>query len=401
MNTKPFDQTADVTGQQLYRLTRLYQLPNFVKSASSDAIYGEDEMENHQYADPTYRAFPCHTGPATYISTLFFLDKKADMNPEKAAFIEQRLDNFAYLHGILQSVAALKTKIASINKISSLDELPDEDFALILDPQDSPDGTRARLYPLRNALEVKKAAEWLEQYKDDISYDIRQKIAEAILSKAEVFGAGLGDLDEFLHKQAGIGACAYNDAAKLVNNRAALLKKMGKHDISTKLSEIAKTINKNPTAVNNSEQLIKLAGLIDDIDRETGLNRLVNDLTRPEDVFFEITEKLATTLRNEHISTVSGNIYKLADFDGLKLNDVRDTMGSEFADAISTGGLFVSPEKMAEIVPTLPLNDSELFDSFLQSFGISPVAKEAAHVSNRLSDEDLVTLASSHKPAKW
>ena len=68
-------------------------------------------------------------------------------------------------------------------------------------------------------------------------------------------------------------------------------------------------------------------------------------------------------------------------------------MGTDFADAISAGGLFVSSEKLAEIVPTLPRGDAELFDRMLNSVGIHPVAKEAAHTRGGFDDADLRALA--------
>lgn len=397
MSFKLLDQTSDINGQQLYRLSRLYPLPTFVKQASSDAIYGENDMQNHQYADPTHRAFPCHTAAATYISTLFFLDKQAEFNPEDARFIESRLDDFAFFHGISQVVNKLKTKLASDIPRNDLDKLSDDSFALVLDASESPSGAIERHYPLRNALEVKKAAEWLRTYEQELPYKHRQKIATKVLCKAAEFGAGLGDLDEFLQKQGGVGTCAADDAAQFLFNRARLYKRAGKLDYAVQMGRLAKTVASRIGVLHDQDQRIKLAGLVDEADRESGLTRFVDDLQKPEDVFFAITEKTASKLREEHLTTTSGNIYKLADFDKLRLTDVRDMMGEDFADAVSAGGLFISPEKMAEIVPTLPRGDADLFDRLLSSIGINPVAKEAAHERGGFDTADLLALAGLHK----
>lgn len=391
------DQTGDLNGQQLYRLSRLYSLPDFVKKASSDAIYGNDQLENHQFADATMRQFPCHTGPATYISALFFMDKRAHMDSDRARFIESRLDDFAFVHGISERLTKIKEKLAADRPTDNVNDLSDDAFALILDAGESRSGQRERHYPMRNALEVKKCAEYLQEYRDAFAYKYRQKMASAILDCAHRHGAGLGDLDLFLEKTAGRGAAATEEVGQLLFNRARLLKRAGKEDFAVKMAEIARTIAVRENAIQDQDQLVKLACLVDDMDRETGLNRLVSDLPRPEEVFFSLTEKTASEMRSKHFSTMSGNIYKLAEMDNLRLADVRAMMGDDFATAISTGGLFVAPEKLAEIAPTLPRGDAELFDRMLASVGISPMAKEAAHERGGFDNSELRALASMHK----
>lgn len=395
------DQTGDLNGQQLYRLSKLYTLPAFVKTASSDDVYGTDELEAHQFADPAARMFPCHTGPATYVSTLFFMDKLASIDPERAEYIAGRLDDFAFVHGINETIGALKTKLAADKPFDDLGSFPDDAFALILESGETQSGNRERHFPLRNALEVKRAAEYLKEYRDAFPYGLRQKMASKIINKANDHGAGLGDLDDFLQKQAGMGAAAANDVAIFLFNRARMLKRAGKIDYAIELGKMAQAVAGNPATIQDQDRLVKLASLVDDVDRETGLNRLVEDLPKPEDVFFNLTEKTASKLRAEHFATTSGNIYKLADVNNLKLDDVRSLMGQDFAEAISTGGLFVSPEKLAEVVPTLPRGDAALFDRLLTSVGISPVAKEAAHQAEGFGTEEWKALATLRRNSNY
>lgn len=391
--TNVLDQTGDLNGQQLYRLSRLYQLPPFVKAASSDDIYGNDELQAHQYADPTHRQFPCHTAPATYISALFFFDKRAGMDSEEARFIDGRLDDLAFFHGISERISTLREKLAATQNLPEVDQLADDDFALIIERGDN----KERHYPLRNALEVKAAAEMLEKYKDIIPYAHRQSMAEKVLEKASAYGAGLGDLDAFLHKQAGHGAAAGLDVAQFLFDRARILKRANKLDFAESMAKMAKSVAGTPEIAHDSDRLVKLASLVDQVDRDSGLSRLIDDLQRPEDAFFSITEKKASEMLAEHFTTTSGNIYKSADVDVLKLDAVRDIMGKEFAKAISAGGLFVSPEKVAEIAPTLPRGDAEVFDRLLGSFGVKPMAKEAAHERDGLGIKKLQKMAALHK----
>ncbi len=388
------DQTGDLNGQQLYKFSKLYTLPEFVKQAASDDIYGESEMDLQQYADPSKKQFPCHTAAATVVSTLFFMDKKAEFSKSRANLIEARLQKFATYHGVTSVIKNLKTKLASDDADPNL---PDSCFALVLSPNESGSGKLERYYPLRNGLEVKEAANYLHKQSSTIPFKYRHIIADRILTKAAEYGADVGDLDDYLHKQAGQGAAASYDVANLLFERARLLKIAGKLDYAMEVGKIAKTVAGDASTIFDNARLVKLASMIDDIDRETGLNKTIEDLVKPEDVFFNITTKAASALRDDHLSMTTGNIYKLADIDKLKLSDVRDMMGEEFADTISSGGLFVCPEKLAEIVPTLPRNDADLFDKLLGSVGIKPVIKEASHYAEHLDAETLVELAKQRK----
>ena len=71
-------------------------------------------------------------------------------------------------------------------------------------------------------------------------------------------------------------------------------------------------------------------------------------------------------------------------------------MGCEFSDEISAGGLYVNMDKLAELLPTLPRGDAERFDTLLSGQGIQPFAKEAAHESVGISQQDLFALAAGY-----
>jgi len=383
------DQTGDINGQELYRISRTYALPPFVKEASSNDVVGAEQMEQHLYASPRGKYYPCHTAAATYVSTLFFLDKRANWDAYSAKAIEKRLDDFAEYHGISERMHQLKQAFTKSGQAPEV-TLTDDDYALVLDGE--------RHYPLRNGQEVKAAAVWLQKYHKELPFTLRQPMAERMLQKAAQFGAGLGDgLDDFLEKQAGHGACDSPSVARFLFERSVLYKQAGYLDYAIKVAEMAKTVAKI-SASHDSDALVKLAGLIDQCDRETHIEGKFPALTPPEDVFFIITEKAASAMLAQHVHTMSGNIYKRADFNSASLDGIRDVMGEDFAEAISAGGLYVSEEKLAEVLPTLPRGDAELFDQLLQSMGIFPVAKEAATKSGGFNNEELLVLAGAHKP---
>jgi hypothetical protein len=388
-----FDQSQDATGRELHRITTLYPPPDYVKSASHDNICGgAAKLPAHIYGDPRHCTYPCHTAAATWMSAAFLGDKRASHTEDDAEMIQGRILTSAKYHGTEGEISDLLGKIATLDS-HHVSELPDEDFAFVW--KDST-GRADRRLPLRNALEVKAAAEYLQKYRDEFVYNDRQKIASRILVKAGEYGAGLGDLDTFLEKQAGYGVCAVTTAAEFLRTRAKIV---DNDEISAQLVKTAETIESNPAQVRDSDQLQKLASLVDQIDHEYGIVREYSDqIKRPEDVFFTVTHKAASEFAAEHVPMTSGTIYKRADLRNLNLQQVRDWMGTDFADEVSAGGLYVDMEKLSEVLPTLPRSDAETFDRLLSDAGIEPFAKEAAQEQQGLTKQDLFSLAASYEP---
>lgn len=388
-----YDQTSDLNGQQLYNFSKLYNFPKFVKQASSDDIFGTDNLSQQQFADPYNRQFPCHTAAATYISNIFFFTKEAEVDKTLSRVIKERLDNFSKFHGIENNIETLREKIASYSNIE--DDL--SDYAVVIPASQSSSGQIEKHFPLRNSQEVYKAAEYLHKFADQIPFDYRTKIATAILLKADEFGTALSAYDDFLQKQAGLGTCSAYDAATMLFQRAKLLKLANKSDYAIQVAKMARAVAQNPATVQDESTRLKIASLINEVDYECKLDRLFDDLIKPEDILFNITEKKAADFRNQHLTTTSGNIYNIDDLNSLRLSQVRDVMGDDFASAVAAGGLLVSPTKLAEIVPTLPRGDAELFDTLLSSLGIKPIAKEAAHNNDSLDYSDYKLIAEHYK----
>ncbi len=106
------DQRLDLNGQDIYRIVTFYGCPDFVKQASSTQVCGEPDMPIHQFAEPTRRLYPCHTAAATWLSTAFFSEKRAEFSPGMAEQIQSRLRNAAQYFKIGSSIDDLELKVA-------------------------------------------------------------------------------------------------------------------------------------------------------------------------------------------------------------------------------------------------------------------------------------------------
>lgn len=369
------DHTQDVSGRETHRLTALYPLPEFVKAASHERVNGDASLQRHMYADPVHKLYPCHTGPATYMSALFFADKKASFNDVQRGAIEDRLLAAANYFGIAGLVDQLWSKM-SADASGDLSSLPDSDFAIVWADEA---GNKDRHWPLRNATEVKFAAAHFAKHRDEFTFEDRHTIATKILEKAAEYVADVSEANDALHLAAGQGACAAKVASHMLRNRASLVYGYSPENAAGML-KLAEVVDNNPEAARTQETRLKLAAAVDEFDRANNLCSLYGDggLDRPEEVLFAITEKVASDFMKAHVETTTGNVYNLDDLEKVAVDDYRAWLGDDFADAVSAGGVYLDRDKLAAIVPTLDRGMAGTLDRLLTEKGAEPAVKSAA-----------------------
>lgn len=390
-HTAGLDQTHDLSGAERHRLTRLYPPPVFVKQADHAQICGDSEsLPGHVYADPATRSFPCHTKAATWMSALFFADKREELPDERADLVQKRLLKAASYWKMQTEVESLWAKMAEDAQVTEA-RLPDEVFALVWE---SPQG-KERHFPLRNRQEVEKAAAWFSKYHTDFSFPDKHTIARKILEKAEQFSAAPAD-SELLQKCAGHGYCDPRDMAGEWEKRAALLKSR-KPDYAQAAARLGKAIRETSIDVRDHSLRIKLAEHLDMFDRGTGLHRLYGEggLDRPEDVLFRITQKVARDFVAQHFSLPDGTIFEKQAMDALSIKDIQDYLGDDAVDACG-GGVLVQPEKVAAWVSSLDPDGVAAFLEMTKAAGITPVATGKDWRAITLSDEERKELAACY-----
>jgi len=363
------DQTADLNHAELYKFAKLYDLPDFVKSASTDELNGQ-ELPGHVYADVREpKQFPCNTKIATYLSCLWFLEKRAHIPSKIASMVEARLDRFAQYWNISKDVQQLKTKNASFAR-SDLDQLPDSSFALVRKES----GLVDRRYPLRNALEVKAAADWFANNRDSFVYDERKDMAQRILDQANKYCADITNNVELLHKQAGRGFCTTEKAAEFIEMRARVTRAPA--EVKQGLFKLAADVRKMDALVFNNCVVDNLARIVDNYDRAYNV-KLSSATQRLEDVLFENTQAEVQKLAQEICPMTTGSIYEIEQFGQLKVADISDLFGPDFAKEVSKG-LKIDSQKMAEVAQTLPRPDAQMLDRLMEQNGLAPIAKQAS-----------------------
>lgn len=385
------DHVADSNGVELHRLAKLYAFPEFVKSADFKSNWQPENLPATVYGDPRTQQFPCHSQASTWLSHLYFNEKRAELAPTNAFQIEQRLNKFAKYWGITALTDQIKVAYDEMHKDAD-SKLPDSSFAYVWV---SEDGHKQRNMRMVNPVEVKTAADWLHKYRDRIPFSDRHKIAQKIMQKVAQFGVGLGESERFIHQQAGLGICNPSEVQGMLKDRARIVKDAG---VKEALEKMASTVANKPRAALGPQMLVKIATTVDMVDRGLGIvqnQRYGENLPRPEDVLFKVTIKEAKDGVKAACAMTSGTIYDRGDFERVKLADVESLFGKDFATEVATG-LKVDPEKMAELASTMPRDDADLFDRFMNDCGIEPMQVKSASAKTGFSFADLNQLAQQY-----
>lgn len=388
------DHISDKNGVELVRLSRLYDFPEFVKTAKMDGRdFDTTGIPTSACADLAHNQFSCHTKASTWLSALYFTEKQAEFHPDDQKRINNRLDHYANYWGIKTAVDQIRTRHAELYKQSEA-AIPDSVFAYVWTGDN---GRKERRLPLQNTMEVKAAADWLEKYRDGLPFSQRHVIAKKILEKAAKFGAGLGEQLEFLEKQAGRGVCDPREVVQMINNRATLVSNPG---LRTQFTKMAETVAKLPSKALQPAMLVKLAETVDQLDRNMGwVGKYAPGLDRPEDVIFKVTFTKVASELTHRVETSTGNIYHAEDFSKLALDDVRALFGDDFAERVQTG-IELDPEKLAEEVRTLPRPDAAMFDGLMADSKLNPILTKAASTRQGFNQIEMKAWADAYATAR-
>lgn len=384
----PFDQTSDPNLSALHRYSKLYGLPDFVKSASAAAVYTPEEKKSRLFANPKNLEFPIHTKAATYVSRMFFINNRHELPEFMRERIDENLQKAAKYWGITKEIEQLEAKHAALHQE---DSTPDSDYALVWAGDD---GAKNRQYPLRNGLETKAAADWFAKYLPDLrnayTFMDRQVIATKILDKAAEHSVLLGeDTQLVLERSAGQGTCDQKKVAECIRNRAICTGVDG--DIRRQMQKLADAVERTSRAFMDPESLSNLAQTIDQFDRNHGLfGKYGSLIPSPEDAVFALTFSKLADLRETVCESVIGSIYCTEQFDKLAVTSIAEAFGDDIAEQVCTG-LRIDPQKMAALVATLPRPDAVAFDAFMDAQGLSAMRKTSSGVG--FTHEELLAMA--------
>jgi hypothetical protein len=256
---------------------------------------------------------------------------------------------------------------------------------------------KKRRFRMKGAIETKTAAQWFCANQDAIRHEFpfqdRSRMAQKVLDRASKLGADLRDEQDLLERQAGQGTCVPSKAAAHIRNRITVGNRVP-DAIAMAFNKLADQVESQPTTFQDPATLVKLASTIEDFDREHNLvGKYSSGVPDPESICFNLSFSKMAELSDDACSTLTGSMYTKNQLGKVNKEAFSSLFGSSILEKVCTG-ISIDPEKMAEMVGTLPLGDAQMFDDLMQHDGIAPLAKEAT-VRTGYTPEELRELADS------
>lgn len=337
--------------RDVYRLTTLYDAPEFVKSADLSESIGRNGDALYVTGDRGV-VYATHTKAAAWLSLAAVIDA-GDKSPG--------VDAACKFYGLEPERSRILAKKAA--------------FAAA----ESPTSNRVYAWPgdppridVTTADGVKAAAAMIVNDDDVLDPEDRVAIAERVVARSRKLGVRLGEVGRRLDKLAGYGIADPDAVVHGIAARAAAVRL--KHpDVAAELDQWADALATSPDSLSSRKLRIKAAITLRDVDREFGLrsryDSAASGVRRPEDSLFAIGEADLDAVAANRVEIVPGTLHAKSAIEAVPVNRVREQLGDSLADGVTDDGVFLSAEKVA----AAPNGDRRLIAAALAALNVVPV----------------------------
>lgn len=333
---------------ELHEISKLYDLPDFVKSAEVESEDSVAALPSSAFADSD-RRFPIHTKTACYLSNARFWNKN----------LREQSDDFEVGEALLKwaSVWKIEAEVSSMVKQathSMTEGLRDDQYALTYS-----DGTATvRSYPIDTPEHIELSAQNFYKDRACYPYAMRKVASERFLKAAAEQKAPLPNSGYFLRATGDVRGIDKEAFAHHLMNRAGHLRSTEFDSLVGPLASGAKSILSNGL---DSDTFLKSAEMLDQLDIKTGLYRKYeSSLPLPEEVSVDAFTKKASEVRT--VKLASGSEIGL---DVIKARGAAAFKALPEYDVMSHGRY--DWEKAAKLLPTLNVKDANFFERLLDA----------------------------------
>ena len=192
----------------------------------------------------------------------------------------------------------------------------------------------------------------------------RIKIAQKIMRKAAGFRMPVKT--EIIIKYASLPdeTCRSDQAAANIAARSLFVQDLNGQALFNKLAHgLMGNINGNGT-------LIKMAGILEQLDDLFGVSSKYarGHIFDPISTIFNMSEKQAMEVLAARPITIGGEMYDVNDLMNIPIDLWVEALGEDFGAAIADEDGSVDGNKLADILPTLPLPEQNILDRYLKQY---------------------------------
>ena len=351
MSIYNFDASTDYSGKEMHRMFMDVELPGYVKTAEVDDFSELRKLPKTAFADPERMIYPINTPARVYVSNAYFINKKADISKlygeSYASQLESNIVKAAEVFDIVEDLKEyqqnLNVKLASDYETRCMVDFDVEGMQPV------------QLYPVKTAQDIVDSADSFAKNLNNFPFSVRVKSAENFVKAAQELG--VDELPDILMKYAGMFYPDLNNLDKELWRRKTKLAKEEHKEIYDKIRGDLENMN-------SFSDVMKIAETCFNIENMEGLYdkvKIAQILGDPVDCFF--TEQITKIASDLNYVEVHGDKYKLDDLTKISKDKYEEAFGDSGIDP-------TDPEKIAEILPTMPRSDVKLLEDIT---GLRPI----------------------------
>lgn len=323
------DQFHDPAHAHLYALLEgQEEVKTFAKHAELDVAKAET-LPAGAFAWPSKRMYPVNTPENTVLSVMY-RDKSASAVPPE---VDAALSTACEIYGVndLLSRARVVGAARHQEKIASVQD----DAVWIL-----PGLKRLRV---KTASDLQQAETLLLKQYNKLALNDRVEGFVNLVKTARDLGVTLHPLT---HRMAGMTVCTAEKTAELIEGRRCAVKDPL---FKQAYSRLGGAFRERGGIIRDREELVKAASALATIDSNAGIAHQYGT-TIPDPMLTVFSEKQA-----EDVVNLDGSEIPLTTLLGLPVTFWEDLLGPEISAEIAPDGA-VDPQKLQEVLPTLPLD---------------------------------------------
>jgi hypothetical protein len=347
-----FDQQTDYSGKQLYSMLAGVELPEYVKTAELEDGFEISQLPKTAFADQDRMIYPINTPARVYVSNVHFVNKKADISKlygeDYTSQLENNIKQAAEVLGISEDLDNYNREL-NIKTASDYEEQYMVEF-------DAPGMDAAiKLFPVKTAADLSESAATFAKNISNFPFEVRVKSAENFVKAAGELG--VDEMPELIMKYAGL---YYPNLGNLEHELWRRSTKLASADHQEVYNKIRDDLY-NMTSIS---EVMKVAETCFNIENMEGLyqnTKTAQLLGDPVDMIF--TEPVTKIASDLSYVEVHGDKYKLEDLTKISKDKYEEAFGDCGIDP-------ADPEKIAEILPTMPRSDIKLLEEIT---GLRPI----------------------------
>lgn len=332
------DVTSDYSYRELNSFLDLNTIPNFVKEGQCMTKAAADELPDEAFADTYNRAFPINSAADLYVSSAFFMNKRAELvklwGENYAKGVEERITKAAQVFDITKDIESYNERLAQ-KQAADYPERTLVSFDIA--------GTTYDLFPYKTAADMTTQADVFSRNINNYPFVWRSKIASEFIKQAAELG--VAELPDIICKYGGM---FYPDLREFEATLARRMRKLS----AAHQEKYQKCLTKaaNVSSREDALQICAEAYLIEKaagVYNKPALYREMGDIvdrTMTLDV-----QKIAEAF---DVIKMDNDCYRVSDLQKISRDVYKEAFGCD-----------INPEninELREVLPTMPGSDVAL-----------------------------------------